>query len=77
MRPPVRLASLMKLPVVFIYTHDSFFVGEDGPTHQPVEQAAILRATPGVRFLRPGDAQETARHGRWRWRETTDPRQSP
>jgi transketolase len=60
MRPAVRLASLMKLPVIYIFTHDSFYVGEDGPTHQPIEQLAILRATPHMQLLRPGDAQETA-----------------
>jgi transketolase len=60
MRPAVRLASIMKLPVIYVYTHDSFYVGEDGPTHQPVEHCAILRATPNMLLLRPGDAQETA-----------------
>jgi transketolase len=60
MRPAVRLASLMKLPVIFLYTHDSIYVGEDGPTHQPVEHLATLRAIPNMRVLRPGDAEETA-----------------
>jgi len=59
MRPAIRLASLMKLPVVFIFTHDSIFIGEDGPTHQPVEHTAALRAIPGLTVLRPGDPQET------------------
>src|SRR6056297_4004900 len=59
MRPAVRLASLMKLPVVFIYTHDSIYIGEDGPTHQPIEQIAALRSIPGLTVLRPADAQET------------------
>ena len=59
MRPSIRLASLMKLPVIYIFTHDSFFVGEDGPTHQPVEQIASLRLIPGLTVLRPADAQET------------------
>jgi transketolase len=59
MRPSVRLASLMKLPVVFIFTHDSIYVGEDGPTHQPVEHLAALRAIPGLEVLRPADAEET------------------
>lgn len=59
MRPAVRLAALMKLPVVFIYTHDSIYIGEDGPTHQPIEQLASLRAIPGLTVLRPADAQET------------------
>lgn len=59
MRPAVRLAALMKLPVVFIYTHDSIYIGEDGPTHQPIEQLSALRAIPGLTVLRPADAQET------------------
>jgi transketolase len=59
MRPSVRLASLMKLPVIYLYTHDSIYLGEDGPTHQPVEHLAALRVIPGFRLLRPGDAQET------------------
>jgi transketolase len=60
MRPPTRLAALMELPVVFVFTHDSIGVGEDGPTHQPIEQLAGLRAIPGLTTLRPGDANETA-----------------
>ena len=60
MRPPVRLAAIMELPVVFVFTHDSIGVGEDGPTHQPIEQLAMLRATPGLDTIRPGDANETA-----------------
>jgi len=59
MRPSIRLAAMMGLPVTFIFTHDSVFVGEDGPTHQPVEQLASLRAMPGLLVLRPGDAEET------------------
>jgi len=58
MRPPIRLAALMKLPVCFIFTHDSVFVGEDGPTHQPVEQLAALRVIPNLLVFRPADAQE-------------------
>ncbi|TWI52306.1 transketolase [Pseudomonas duriflava] len=58
MKPPIRLASIMELPVIFVFTHDSIGVGEDGPTHQPIEQLAQLRATPGVLTLRPGDANE-------------------
>ena len=58
MRPPIRLAALMKLPVVHIFTHDSIGVGEDGPTHQPVEQLVCLRAIPGLITLRPADANE-------------------
>lgn len=60
MKPPIRLAAIMELPVVFVFTHDSIGVGEDGPTHQPIEHLAQLRATPGVLTLRPGDANETA-----------------
>ncbi|MCF7796602.1 MAG: transketolase, partial [Candidatus Marinimicrobia bacterium] len=59
MKPAIRLAALMKLPSVFIFTHDSIGVGEDGPTHQAVEQLAMLRAIPDVVVLRPADAQET------------------
>ncbi|HET6726135.1 MAG TPA: transketolase [Gammaproteobacteria bacterium] len=58
MKPPVRLAALMELPVIFIYTHDSIGLGEDGPTHQPVEQLIGLRAIPGMIDLRPADANE-------------------
>jgi len=60
MRPAVRMAALMRLPTVFIYTHDSIFVGEDGPTHQPVEQHASIRAIPRVELMRPCDANEVA-----------------
>ena len=59
MRPSIRLAGLMKLPVVYVFTHDSIFVGEDGPTHQPIEHAAALRCIPNVTVLRPGDEEET------------------
>ena len=59
LRPQLRVASLMKLPLIYIFTHDSIYVGEDGPTHQPVETLASLRAIPGVQVLRPADAQET------------------
>jgi transketolase len=58
MRPPIRLAALMDLPALFVFTHDSFGVGEDGPTHQPVEHLAGLRAIPGLVTLRPADANE-------------------
>ena len=58
MRPSIRLAAIMKQPVIYDLTHDSIFVGEDGATHQPVEQLASLRAMPGVQVLRPGDAEE-------------------
>jgi transketolase len=60
MKPPIRLSAIMELPVVFIFTHDSIGVGEDGPTHQPVEQLIGLRAIPGLIDLRPGDANEVA-----------------
>ncbi len=60
MRPAVRLAALMGLPVVYVFTHDSIFIGEDGPTHQPIEQLAALRAIPGLQVWRPADARETA-----------------
>jgi transketolase len=59
MRPPTRLAALMKLPVVFVFSHDSIGLGQDGPTHQPIEQLAALRAIPGLITLRPADANET------------------
>ncbi|WP_442893214.1 transketolase [Aquipuribacter sp. SD81] len=60
MRPAVRLAALMGLPVTFVWTHDSIGLGEDGPTHQPVEHLAALRAVPGLSVVRPADANETA-----------------
>jgi transketolase len=58
MRPPIRLAAIMELPTVFVFTHDSIGVGEDGPTHQPIEHLAALRAIPGLDTIRPGDANE-------------------
>ncbi len=64
MRPAVRLAALMKLPVIYVWTHDSIGLGEDGPTHQPVEHLTALRAIPGLAVVRPADANETA----WAWR---------
>ena len=60
MRPPTRLAALMELPVVFVFSHDSIGLGQDGPTHQPIEQLAALRAIPRMLVLRPADANETA-----------------
>jgi transketolase len=60
LRPPIRLAALMGLGVIFVFTHDSIAVGEDGPTHEPIEQLASLRAIPNLLVLRPGDANETA-----------------
>jgi transketolase len=65
MRPSIRLAALMKQPVIYVFTHDSIFVGEDGPTHQPVEHLASLRAIPNLTVLRPADARETV--AAWRW----------
>jgi transketolase len=59
MRPPTRLAAMMGAPVVFVFSHDSIGLGQDGPTHQPIEQLAALRAIPGLITLRPGDANET------------------
>ncbi len=64
MRPPMRLAALMDLGVKYVFTHDSIAVGEDGPTHQPVEHLALLRAMPGLVVMRPADANEVA----WAWR---------
>jgi transketolase len=64
MRPSVRLAALMKLPVIYVWTHDSIGLGEDGPTHQPVEHLTSLRAIPGLDVVRPADANETV----WAWR---------
>jgi transketolase len=60
MRPSIRLAALMGLPVKYVFTHDSVFVGEDGPTHQPISQLLSLRALPGLTVIRPADANETA-----------------
>jgi transketolase len=59
-RPSIRLSSIMEIPTINIFTHDSIGVGEDGPTHQPIEQIASLRAIPGLIVLRPGDANECA-----------------
>jgi len=60
LRPSIRLAALQKLPVTYVFTHDSIAVGEDGPTHEPIEQLAALRAIPGLTVIRPSDANETA-----------------
>ncbi|WP_435736046.1 transketolase [Cellulosimicrobium sp. PMB13] len=71
MRPAVRLAALMQIPSTFVWTHDSIGLGEDGPTHQPIEHLAALRAIPGLDVVRPADANEVA----WAWRtilETTE-----
>jgi transketolase len=58
MKPPIRLAAIMELPVIYVFTHDSIGLGEDGPTHQPIEQLAALRAVPGLMTIRPCDANE-------------------
>src|SRR5439155_229061 len=58
MRPPIRLAALCHLPAIFVFTHDSIGLGEDGPTHQPIEQLAGLRAIPNLTVIRPADATE-------------------
>ncbi|MCF8547186.1 MAG: transketolase [Microbacteriaceae bacterium] len=73
MRPAVRLAALMKTPSIFVWTHDSVALGEDGPTHQPIEQLATLRAIPGLDIVRPADANETA----WAWKTILERRQGP
>jgi transketolase len=73
MRPSVRLAALMKQPVTYIWTHDSIGVGEDGPTHQPIEQVMSLRMIPGMTVLRPADANETAEAWRFAMKKTDGP----
>ncbi len=73
MRPAVRLAALMKVPSIFVWTHDSVALGEDGPTHQPVEQLATLRAIPGLDMVRPGDANEVA----YAWKTILERRHNP
>ncbi len=73
MRPPIRLAALMKLHVIHIFTHDSIALGEDGPTHQPVEHLASLRAIPDMTVIRPADANETA----VAWRVACETRDRP
>jgi transketolase len=59
-RPSIRLSALMKIPAVYVFTHDSIFVGEDGPTHQPIEQVSALRLIPNLKVIRPADGPETA-----------------
>ena len=73
MKGAVRLAALMELPSIFVYTHDSIGLGEDGPTHQPIEQLAALRATPNINVVRPADAHETALAWRFALRATETP----
>ena len=72
-RPAIRLSALMELPVIHIFTHDSIGLGEDGPTHQPVEHLASLRAIPGLNVIRPCDANEVAEA----WRVAMDRRHGP
>ena len=73
MRPAVRLAALMKVPSIFVWTHDSVALGEDGPTHQPIEQLATLRAIPGLDIVRPADANEVS----YSWKKILERRQGP
>ena len=73
MKPPIRLSALMELPVTYVFTHDSIGVGEDGPTHQPVEQLIGLRAIPGLTVFRPCDANEVAEA----WRVTIESKHEP
>ncbi len=73
MKPPIRLAAIMDLPVIHVFTHDSIGVGEDGPTHQPIEQLASLRAVPGLVTLRPADANEVVEC----WKFTMKQRHQP
>jgi transketolase len=73
MRPAIRLAALMELPVIYVWTHDSVWIGEDGPTHQPVEHLASLRAIPNLHVVRPADANETAEA----WRVALERRDGP
>jgi transketolase len=73
MRPPIRLAAIMKIRPIFIYTHDSIGLGEDGTTHQPVEQLISLRSIPNITLIRPADANETAQAWRVALEHTTGP----
>ena len=73
MKAPIRLSAIMELPVIYIFTHDSIGVGEDGPTHQPIEQLATLRAVPGLHTIRPCDANEVAVAWRVALNQTHEP----
>ena len=73
MRPSVRLAALMQIPPIYVWTHDSIGLGEDGPTHQPIEHMAALRAIPGLSMIRPGDANETA----YAWKAALESTEGP
>ncbi|MDR6613417.1 transketolase [Leifsonia sp. 1010] len=72
-RPSIRLAALMNVPSIFVWTHDSVALGEDGPTHQPIEQLSTLRAIPNLAVVRPGDANEVA----WAWKTILERRNGP
>lgn len=73
MRPTIRLAAIMEIPALYVFTHDSIFVGEDGPTHQPVEHLSVLRAIPNVTVFRPADGVETAMAWAYALRKTSGP----
>ncbi|WP_342046503.1 transketolase [Bacillus sp. OTU530] len=73
LRPSIRLAALQKLPVTYVFTHDSIAVGEDGPTHEPIEHLAALRAIPGLTVIRPSDANETANAWAYALQQTDGP----
>ncbi|MFC4803255.1 transketolase [Neobacillus sp. GCM10023253] len=73
LRPAIRLSALMKVPVIYVFTHDSIAVGEDGPTHEPIEQLASLRAMPGLSTIRPADGNETAAAWRLAIESTQEP----
>ena len=73
MRPAIRLAALMKLPIIYVFTHDSVAVGEDGPTHQPIEHLTSLRIIPRLTVIRPADANETSEA----WRQAVQSSNSP
>ncbi len=73
MRPAIRLAAIMNLPVTYVFTHDSIYVGEDGPTHQPIEHVSVLRAIPNLDVLRPADAEETAEAWKYALKRKTGP----
>jgi transketolase len=73
MKPPIRLSAVMEVPVIYVFTHDSIGLGEDGPTHQPVEQLVSLRGVPGLSLFRPADANEVAES----WRHALSQPQTP
>ena len=73
MRSSIRMAALMKLPIIYIFTHDSIYAGEDGPTHQPVEQLESLRLIPNLNVIRPADEEEV----KWAWEDTIKEKEKP